>query len=320
MLLAAQVMNVSMPPQFPGGPRQPEPGSPNLSPQGQPQFGAPSAGSSPYGQYSPYPGPGSPYASSANPSGPFPEGQFHPVAGAGGHGQFPQPPKKRRTWVWFVVGCGVLLLIGLLGLGGCVALVASSGSSDDGVRTGDPVTTATEVAEDAQEDVADEESEEGDAAGDADAVPAEGVGTSRDNPAQPVTDAVAIETNGGTMSVTLGNVTWDADGDIAEANMFNEEAPEGQVYITVPVTVKYEGPDSITPWLELQISYIADDGRSYNEASVVVEDDFMDVGDLYDGGTAEGTIAFLVPEEAVGSGTFSVEGFLTSGTYFVAAV
>lgn len=314
MRRAAQVMTVSMPPQFPGDPQQPMPGSPNSHPQGQPRFGATPAGGSPSWASSPYPAQGSPYPASANPAGPYGDGQFRPVGGPGGH---PEPPRKKRTWIWIVVGCGVLLLIGLLGLGGCVALVASSGSSDDGVRAGDPVTTATAV-----EDAEAEEAVEEDAAEEDTSEPASApeVGTSRDNPAQPVTDAIAIETSGGTMSVTLGNVTWDANSAIAEANMFNEEAPEGQVYITVPVTVQYTGPESITPWIELHISYVAEDGRSYDEASVVLEGDFMDVGDLYDGGTAEGTMAFLIPEEAVGSGTFSVEGFLTSGTYFVAAV
>lgn len=249
-----------------------------------------------------------------------------------------EQPKKKRGWIWLVVGCGVLLLVGLLGLGGCVALVALS-DSDDGVRSGDPVTTSPEavegeaaapVAEGGDEPAADEgAAEEGTAEEDAaeeessepaTESPASEVGTSRDNPAQPVTDAVAISTNGGTMSVTLGNVNWDANAAIAEANMFNEEAPEGQVYIVVPVTIQYTGPETITPWLELSVAYVAEDGRSYNEASVVVGTDLMNVGDLYDGGTAEGEIPFLIPESAVGTGVFSVEAFLSGGTYFVAAV
>lgn len=234
------------------------------------------------------------------------------------------PPKKKRGWIWLVAGCGTLLLIGLLGLGGCVALVAMS-ESGDGVRSGDPVTTAPE---------ADGDAAASDTADDADVDPAKGaadepageeapssdIGTSRENPAQPVSDAVEISTNGGTMSVTLGNVNWEADSVIADANMFNEEAPEGQVYILVPVTIQYSGPETITPWIELDVSYVAEDGRSYNEASVVVGADLMDVGDLYDGGTAEGELPFLIPESAVGSGVFSVEAFLTGGTYFVAAV
>lgn len=85
------------------------------------------------------------------------------------------------------------------------------------------------------------------------------------------------------------------------------------------MTVQYTGPESITPWIELYISFVAEDGRSDDEASVILVGDAMDLGDLY-GGTAEGTVALLIPEDAVGSGTFSVEGFLTSGTYFVAAV
>lgn len=311
---------MSNPPQFPGDPQSPS-GSANGDPYGQPQFGAaspadgssPSYGNAPYGSSpygsSPYGGP--PYAPSANTAG-----EFVPAPGPG---QFMgEPPRKKRGWIWFVVGCGILLLLGLLGLGGCVVLVATS-SDGDGVRSGDPVTTAlteeTELEEGEGEPAGTEP-----AASDAEEAPAGAVGTTRDNPAQPGTDAVEISTEGGTMAVTLGNVDWDADAKIAEANMFNEEAPEGEVYILLPVTVKYTGPDSITPWLELTVSYIAADGRSYDEASVVVENDFLDVGDLYDGGTAEGQMAFLIPEDAVGAGVFSVEAFLSWDTYFVAAV
>lgn len=60
------------------------------------------------------------------------------------------------------------------------------------------------------------------------------------------------------------------------------------------MTVQYTGPESITPWIELYISFVAEDGRSDDEASVVLERDAMDLGDLY-GGTAEGTLAFLIP-------------------------
>lgn len=234
----------------------------------------------------------------------------------------PSPPPTRRGWIWVAVGCGALFLIGILALGGCATLVALSGP-DGGVRAGAPVTTEAEPVEGADEAVDEEEADDGDATeeeSEAVEAPASEVGTTRDDPAQPVTDAVDISTNDGTMSVRLGKVDWDADAAIAEANMFNEPAPENQVYIVVPVTVRYTGPESITPWLELYVSYIAEDGRSYDEAPVVVGNDFMDIGDLYDGGTAEGEIAFLIPESAVGTGVFSVEAFLTGGTYYVAAV
>lgn len=289
---------MSQPPQYPGS--EPQDPAHSSNPQDLPQFN---------GSFS-SPAAPSPYASSAN-SAAFP-------GAGGGNGEFsPSQPQKKRNWIWIVAGCGVLALIGLLVLGGCVALLVRSGNDDD-VRTDDPVTVSSpaESSEDATEDPAEETAEEP-AEDDA---PADAVGTSRDNPAQPVTDAVEISLDEGTMAVTLGNVDWAADAKIAEANMFNEEAPEGEVYITVPVTVQYTGPASITPWLEVRVAYIAEDGRSYDEASVVVENDFMDVGDLYDGGVAEGEMAFLIPESAVGSGVFSVEGFMTGDPLFIAAV
>lgn len=51
---------------------------------------------------------------------------------------------------------------------------------------------------------------------------------------------------------------------------------------------------------------------------MVVEGDFMDVGDLYDGGTARDH-GLLIPRRR-SLGHIQRQGFLTSGTYFVAAV
>ncbi|MFC0672373.1 hypothetical protein [Brachybacterium hainanense] len=198
--------------------------------------------------------------------------------------------------------------------------VNGSGGDEDPspVRTSSPVTTAPdEEAAAADTTAAEAPTEETTLA-----VPAGEIGTSRDNPAQPVTDSLVFDAEDGTTAVTLGNVVWDANGTVADANMFNEEAPEGQVCITVPVTMSYSGSASITPWLELSISCIADDGRGYDEATLVLEDDLMNVGDLYDGGVAEGGVVFLIPESAVGSGVFSVAPLMsiTGEELFVAAV
>src|SRR5690606_37686582 len=103
----------------------------------------------------------------------------------------------------------------------------------------------------------------------------------RENPL-PAGETVVLESEGGTTSVVLGAANWDANAAIAEANQFNEPAPEGQVYVTVPVTVTYAGSGSITPWLEASITYIAADGRSYDQSFVVLENDLMMAGDLYD--------------------------------------
>src|SRR5690606_40544251 len=82
-----------MPPQLPGDSQQPMSGSPSPHPQGQPQFGATSAGGSPNWAPSPYSGQQSPYAASANTTGTYGDGQFQPLGGPGG----PQEPPDRKS-------------------------------------------------------------------------------------------------------------------------------------------------------------------------------------------------------------------------------
>lgn len=274
----------------------------------QPSYG--SAEQPAYGSANP------PAYGSANPD-PFTGGQtsasapFAPVGGA--PGMPPNPPKK-RGWIWLVVGCGVLALIGLLVLGGCTIFLATSGDDTAG---GDETTTAAPVEEETTEETVEETTpaEEETPAEDATtpAAPAGDAGTSRENPL-PKDSTVSLESEGGTTSVTLGEVNWDANAAIAEANQFNEPAPEGQTYVIVPVTVSYAGSGSITPWLEASITFVAADGRSYDQSFVVLDNDLMMQGDLYDGGTVTGNIAFLVPQESVGSGVFAIQPLISYST------
>jgi hypothetical protein len=118
--------------------------------------------------------------------------------------------------------------------------------------------------------------------------------------------------------VTLGAAIWAADDVIRAENQFNDPAPEGSTYVILPVTVTNVGTDDpVTPWLDLDVAYVAPDGRSFEKASVVVPNNLNDVADLYEGGTGTGNIAFTIPVDQQG-GVWAVSwGF--SDPVFVSA-
>lgn len=121
------------------------------------------------------------------------------------------------------------------------------------------------------------------------------------------------------VTVTLGAATWDATADIAAANEFNDPAPEGSTYVLLPVTVTNDAStEAITPWADLTVSFVADDGRSFDQEYVVAPNDLMDVSDLYEGGTGTGNLVFAIPTEVQGGGTWAVS-FQWSDPVFVSA-
>lgn len=110
------------------------------------------------------------------------------------------------------------------------------------------------------------------------------------------------------VSLTLGEVTWNATDIIAGENQFNDPAPAGTTYALLPVTItNVSNPDAVTPWLAFDITFVADDGRSFEEASVVIPGELTDIADLYPGGVAQGNIAFALPNEVSGGGVWAIE-------------
>lgn len=102
-------------------------------------------------------------------------------------------------------------------------------------------------------------------------------------------------------SLMIGSATWNADDVVMAENQFNDPAPEGSTYVLVPVTITNVGSaDAVIPWLAFDIAYVAPDGRSYDEASAVIPDELSDIGDLYEGGSATGNIAFVLPVDGQG--------------------
>lgn len=125
----------------------------------------------------------------------------------------------------------------------------------------------------------------------------------RKNPFPAGSELVGSGAGGDEASIVIGAANWDAGAIIVEENQFNDPPPDGATYVMVPVTIKNVGSeDAVVPWIAFTVKYVAADGRSFDEASVVIPGELMDVGDLYEGGVGEGNMAFAIPTDAQGEG------------------
>ncbi|MCL2090355.1 MAG: hypothetical protein FWH11_03885 [Micrococcales bacterium] len=142
---------------------------------------------------------------------------------------------------------------------------------------------------------------------------AQGRAGTRDNP-YPVGSTI----KGKEWEVTINSVTLGANDAVAAENQFNDPPPEGKQYALVNITATYVGTESSTPWVT--IKYVGADGSTASsyDASAVVPDEFNSYTELYQGGSATGNIALLVPIEAPETGALSVEPDMIGDKSFVA--
>lgn len=134
------------------------------------------------------------------------------------------------------------------------------------------------------------------------------VGT-RDNPAPLGTTVEIVEYGDPVYEVVLGPATLDAADAVAEANMFNEPAPEGFQYALLPVNVTYVGAESGTPWVDLSIEFVSSAGTTHTEADVMAvapEPTFMSINELYPGGTGTGNVVIAIPTDDAENGTWTI--------------
>ncbi|WP_156253081.1 hypothetical protein [Pseudactinotalea terrae] len=204
-----------------------------------------------------------------------------------------------RSTRWAAVAAAVALSV----TAGCAGVDATTdpgaadnpSSVDDATESAPPERAADDTQESESTEAAEAETTE---------PPAE-VGT-RQNPAT-VDDVGTFSTGvGDEIRVTLGAATWDANAIVAGENQFNDPPADGMVFVILPVTVGYTGPDSVLPWIDIDITYLAGNGRSYEQAYGVIPEDLSDVADIYDGGTATGNVLFEVPADQVPGGMWGV--------------
>lgn len=119
---------------------------------------------------------------------------------------------------------------------------------------------------------------------------------SRENPV-----AIGDTITGGDFEVRINNVQLDAADAVANANMFNEPAPEGSSYAVINATVKYLGDESSYSSF-VQISYVASSGEVLNgfETLAVAPEPILGSTELYNGGEDTGNLVIAVPAPADG--------------------
>lgn len=113
----------------------------------------------------------------------------------------------------------------------------------------------------------------------------------RDNP-YPLTSTISSDD----WTVVVNSHTADGAAAVAAGNMFNDEAAAGSHYEIVNYTVTYTGDDKGLA-AEVQVHFVTGAGNVLNsyDAMVSLEDGFG-FDELYNGASATGSDAFLVPD------------------------
>ncbi len=143
-------------------------------------------------------------------------------------------------------------------------------------------------------------------------VPAlEGDAGTRKNPL-----AIGTEVTVEDWSVTLA-APKDGTKIIAEEAEWNTPVKDGSEYYLVPMTAVYQGDESGLAWLDIRVGFVSDDGRTYTDrCPVQFPDDLSDIGELYEGGKAEGNACVVVPAGA--NGLWTVSSFMGDQVFFSA--
>lgn len=124
----------------------------------------------------------------------------------------------------------------------------------------------------------------------------------------------------GDWTITVNSVNLDGTQSIADANTFNEPAPEGQVYIIPNVTVTYNGTDEAGEMASPIMEYVTVDGNTVDSFShmVVVPEAFDSIATLYPGASTTGNFSFPVPVDTAGEGVLAVQPHMFGDKVFVA--
>lgn len=145
--------------------------------------------------------------------------------------------------------------------------------------------------------------------------PEEAAAGTRGNPVP-----LGSEITQGDWAVTVNSVNLDAGAAIAEANMFNDPAPEGSVYLLANVTATYIGDDEAGEMPMLSLEYVTPGGNTVAayEAAVVAPEMFDQSGTLYPGASTTGNFVFTTEAADAAEGTIAVTPHLFGDKVFVA--
>ncbi|WP_424936627.1 MULTISPECIES: hypothetical protein [Bacteria] len=144
---------------------------------------------------------------------------------------------------------------------------------------------------------------------------AEAKSGTRENPA-----ALGSTITGKDWTVVVNSVNLDAQQTVAEANQFNQPAPEGSQYITVNYTVTYTGDDAngATPAL-VGVDYVTAGGQTVDRTkAIAVLPDSMPIDVIYKGASASGSVAIAVPSVDIDKGVLAIRPGMVPDKVFVA--
>lgn len=155
--------------------------------------------------------------------------------------------------------------------------------------TSDDVEEETDSAENGEEEVGEADAAEG---GDAD-----GDAGTRENPL-----SLGETVSGNDWELTVNDVTFNADDQVAAENEFNDPAPEGASYVLIHVEASYTGADSEMPMIGTEVAWVTESGETIQafDSMAIAPEEFDSATELYDGGTEAGNIAIAVPDDDEG--------------------
>ena len=192
-------------------------------------------------------------------------------------------------------GCGALILLLLLSVGGVFAVRAVLGPDEQ------------ETTQSQEDDGEGEETAEtgGEGADDPS-------GENPDVPADAEPQGTTIEHTGeavdGTVDVSIGEVDWDATERVQEQDQLVEQPPAGQKYIMVDAELTYHGSEEFTPLAWASINYVGPDGTVYPDAGMTTPSD-TEQETSSDGQSQTQQWVFLVPDELPEGGHFVIGDF-----------
>lgn len=123
--------------------------------------------------------------------------------------------------------------------------------------------------------------------------------------------------------IVIGDADWNANGLVETATEVGASAPDGFVYVLVPVTVtlvESESAQATPANYTFSLSYVTPDGQSFREIIAGYPDSLSSQPELYPGATATGNLLFELPVDAQG-GVWAIEDWLQASGVpgFVAA-
>ena len=195
--------------------------------------------------------------------------------------------QKKGTGVAAIIVSVVGTIVGVIVFVG-VAAGAFSDALDEGAGG-----VATVVTDDGAQGSSESDDNTSDSPTDKDA---EVVGT-RDNPG-----AFGDVLENDNWAISLTGFNADANDEVADANQFNDVASDGTQWVTVDVAATYSGAETGSV-LELSFNYVTTEGTvvgMYDSSASGLEPEFDGLAELYEGGSEDGKIAFLVPDSVDG--------------------